>query len=89
LALPTFAASAFYHHKLPQQPAALEPFLKTVEKFAMGEYMSALLEGSELTEARKQAVAEKLHQYTGLPVAYLLKANLRVSGGAFSKNAAG
>jgi carboxypeptidase C (cathepsin A) len=85
LMLPTFAATAFYHHKLPQQPPALEPFLKTVETFALGEYMSALLEGSELTAARKQAVAEKLHQYTGLPVAYLLKANLRVSGGAFSK----
>ncbi len=85
LALPTYAASAFFHHKLPQQPPALEPFLKTVEKFALGEYMPALLEGSELTEAHKQAVAEKLHQYTGLPVAYWLKANLRVSGGAFSK----
>src|ERR1700733_4877051 len=86
LALPTYAASAFYHHKLPQQPASLEAFLKTVEKFAMGEYMSALLEGSDLAEAKKQAVAEKLHQYTGLSVAFLLKANLRVSGGAFSKN---
>jgi carboxypeptidase C (cathepsin A) len=85
LALPTYAASAFYHHKLPAQPAALEPFLKTVEEFATGEYMSALLEGSELADARKQAVAEKLHLYTGLPVAYLLKSNLRVSGGAFSK----
>ncbi len=85
LMLPTFAATAFYHHKLPQQPAALEPFLKTVEKFALNEYMPALLEGSELTEAKKQTIAEKLHQYTGLPVAYLLKANLRVSGGAFSK----
>jgi len=86
LALPTYAASAFFHHKLPQQPPALEPFLKTVEEFAMGEYMPALLAGSELPEARKQAVAAKLHLYTGLPVAYLLKANLRVSGGAFSKN---
>ena len=85
LALPTFAATAFYHHKLPKQPAALEPFLKEVEKFAMNEYMPALLEGSDLAPARKEAVAEKLHQYTGLPVAYLLKANLRVSGGAFSK----
>jgi len=85
LMLPTFAATAFYHHKLPQQPASLEPFLKTVEKFALGEYMSALEEGSELTQARKQALAEKLRQYTGLPVPYLLKANLRVSGGAFSK----
>jgi carboxypeptidase C (cathepsin A) len=85
LALPTYAASAFYHHKLPQQPSALEPLLTTVEKFALGEYMSALFEGSELTDGRKQAVAEKLHEYTGLPVAYILKANLRVSGGAFSK----
>ncbi len=86
LALPTFAASAFYHHKLPAQPATLEPFLAEVEQYALGEYMSALLQGSELGEARKQAVAEKLHGYTGLPVAFLLKSNLRVSGGAFSKN---
>ena len=36
LALPTYAATAWYHKKLPQQPAALEPFLKEVEEFAMG-----------------------------------------------------
>ena len=88
LGLPTFAASAFYHKKLPVQPPALEPFLAEVEQFALGEYVSALLQGSELSEARKQAVAEKLHNYTGLPVAYLLKANLRVTGGMFSKNLA-
>ncbi len=86
LGLPTFAASAFYHKKLPTQPAALEPFLAEVEQFALGEYLSALMQGSELSEARKKAVAEKLHTYTGLPVAYLLKANLRVTGGMFSKN---
>ena len=85
LGLPTFAATAYYHHKLPTQPAALEPFLAEVEKFALGEYMTALLQGSDLTDAQKQAMAEKLHGYTGLPVAYLLKANLRVSGGMFSK----
>jgi carboxypeptidase C (cathepsin A) len=86
LALPTFAASAFYHHKLPSQPAALEPFLAEVEQYALGDYMSALLQGSELSDAKRQAVAEKLHEYTGLPVAYLLRANLRVTGGEFSKN---
>ena len=85
LALPTYAATAWYHHKLATQPAALEPFLKEVEDFALGEYMSALLQGSELPEARKQAVAEKLHGYIGLPVAYLLKSDLRVEGGAFTK----
>ncbi|MGC1297799.1 MAG: peptidase S10 [Alloacidobacterium sp.] len=86
LALPTFAATAYYHHKLPSQPAALEPFLKEVEDFAMGEYAHALAQGTDLTASEKQAVAEKLHNYTGLPVAYLLKADLRVSGGGFSKN---
>jgi carboxypeptidase C (cathepsin A) len=86
LALPTFAATAYYHKKLPSQPAALEPFLTEVEQYALGDYMSALLQGSDLPAARKQAVAEKLHGYTGLPVALLLKANLRMTGGMFEKD---
>ncbi len=85
LGLPTYAATAYFHHKLPNQPADLKPFLAEVEQYALGDYMSALLQGSELPEARKQAVAEKLHEYTGLPVAYLVKANLRVPGGEFTK----
>jgi carboxypeptidase C (cathepsin A) len=86
LGLPTFAATAYYHKKLPSQPAALEPFLAEVEQYALGDYMSALLQGSELSAARKQAVAEKLHEYTGLPVALLLKADLRITGGEFAKD---
>jgi len=85
LALPTYAATAWYHKKLPQQPAALEPFLKEVEDFTMGPYSHALALGTDLTTEEKQSVAEKLHEYTGLPVAYLLKANLRVNGGEFEK----
>jgi carboxypeptidase C (cathepsin A) len=85
LALPTYAATARYHKKLPQQPAALEPFLKEVEEFAMGPYTHALALGTDLTDAEKQTVAERLHNYIGLPVTYLLKANLRVSGGEFEK----
>ena len=85
LALPTYAATAWYHKKLPQQPTALEPFLKDVEDFAMGPYSHALALGTDLTAAEKQQVADKLHEYTGLPVTYLLKANLRVSGGEFEK----
>ena len=86
LALPTFAATAWYHKKLPQQPAALEPFLKEVEEFALGPMAHALAQGTDLTEAEKQSVAEKMHSYTGLPVAYLLKANLRVTGPEFEKS---
>lgn len=86
LALPTYAATAAYHHKLPQQPADLQAFLKEVETFATGDYAHALWEGNQISETEKKSVAEKLHAYTGLPLDYLMKANLRVSGGNFEKN---
>ncbi|MGB0063286.1 MAG: peptidase S10 [Terracidiphilus sp.] len=85
LGLPTYAATAWYHKKLPTQPAALEPFLSEVEQFAMGPYAHALALGTDLGADEKQQVAEKLHEYTGLPAAYVLKANLRVSGPEFEK----
>lgn len=84
LSLPTYAATAWYHHRLPNQPAELGPFLKEVEHFASTDYLLALQEGSLLAPERKQAIAEKLHLYTGLPVAYLLRADLRVNGGMFT-----
>ena len=86
LVLPSYAAAAFYHHKLSPQPAALQPFLKEVQEFALGEYMAALLQGSELTPPRRQAVADKLHQYTSLPVSLFLRYDLRVNVGVFCKN---
>jgi carboxypeptidase C (cathepsin A) len=85
LALPTYAATAAYHKKLAQQPGDLDAFLKEVEDFAMGAYAHALAQGTDLSQSEKQQVAEKLHDYTGLPVAYLMKANLRVAGGEFEK----
>jgi carboxypeptidase C (cathepsin A) len=85
LALPTYAATAWYHKKLPTQPPALEPFLKEVEDFTNGPYAHALALGTDIGADEKQSVAEKLHEYTGLPVAYLLKADLRVNGGEFEK----
>ena len=85
LALPTYAATAWYHKKLSPQPPELAPFLKEVEDFALGPYMHALAEGNDLSDTEKQQVAEKLHQFTGLPLAYLIKANLRVNGGEFEK----
>jgi len=85
LALPSMAATAWYHHKVPNQPAQLEPFLHEVEQFSLGEYASALLQGADLPDDRKQAIAQRLQSYTGIPAAYWIKANLRVSGGDYSK----
>lgn len=84
-ALPSFAATAWYHKRVPNQPAELLPFLKQVEEYTLGEYASALLQGSDLPDARRQAVAEKLNAFTGIPAAYWVKANLRLSGGQFAQ----
>jgi carboxypeptidase C (cathepsin A) len=85
-ALPTYAATAWYHNRLgPNRPADLETFLKEVEHFGATDYAMALQQGSELDPARKREVAEKLAHYTGLPVDYVLKADLRITGGEFEK----
>ena len=89
LALPTYTATAWYHHKLATQPAAIEPLLREVEAFALGEYLQALSAGSTLSAERKAAIAQKLHDYTGLPVDYIERANLRVNGGEFEKTLLG
>jgi carboxypeptidase C (cathepsin A) len=86
IGLPTYAATAWYHHKLANPPATVEALVDEVERFAMGPYEAALLQGSALPEADRQAIAAKLHDYTGLPVAYILKSDLRIPGGAFTKN---
>ena len=86
VALPTYAATAWYHHKLPgKQPDDLVPFVQQVEHFAMTDYARALSVGGSLSPNERAAIAAKLHQYTGLPVAYILKADLRINGGEFEK----
>lgn len=85
LALPTYAASAWYHRKLPGNPKDFQALLKEVEHFAMTDFALALQAGASLNPQRKSAIAAKLHQYTGLPVAYINKANLRINGGVFEK----
>jgi carboxypeptidase C (cathepsin A) len=86
LALPSYAAAAWYHHKLPTATTELAPLLSEVEHFAMNDYAIALSAGSTLPPAQREAIAAKLHDYTGLPVSYILKADLRINGGEFEQN---
>jgi carboxypeptidase C (cathepsin A) len=85
LLLPSLAATAWYHHALPRQPARLEPLLDEVRGFAMGEYASALLKGNALSDAERDAIAEKIHQLTGLSADFVKKANLRVRASQFTQ----
>jgi carboxypeptidase C (cathepsin A) len=86
LVLPTFAASAWYHKKLPGGQRDLPGLLEEVEHFAMNDYALALGAGAALKPEQKKAIAEKLHSYTGLPVDYILKSDLRINAGQFEKN---
>jgi carboxypeptidase C (cathepsin A) len=86
LALPTYAATAWYHDKLASKPADMRAFLTEVEQFAMGDYAQALALGNAIDPARKHATALKLHDYTGLPVDYIERAELRINGGEFEQN---
>jgi carboxypeptidase C (cathepsin A) len=85
LALPTYAATAWYHHKLADPPDDLPGLLKKVERFAMTDYALALQAGATLDQTQRDAVAGKLHEFTGLPVEYIKKADLRINGGEFRK----
>ena len=52
----------------------------------MNDYTLALGKGDMLSPQETDQIAGKLHEYTGLPVAYIKKAHLRIDGGEFEKN---
>jgi carboxypeptidase C (cathepsin A) len=85
LALPSFAATAWYHNRLPNKPADLHAFLMQVEQFAITTYAQALAKGYSLDDKTRGAIAQTLHNYTGLPVWYILKSDLRVAYGPFQQ----
>ncbi|MFE8874498.1 S10 family peptidase [Acetobacter persici] len=89
LALPSYAATAWYHKRLPAEHPDLKAFLKEVEHFALTDYTAALQEGNAISDAQRDATAQKLHDYTGLPVDYIKKADLRINGGEFEKTLQG
>ncbi len=83
--LPSMAAVAWYHKHLPEQPAALEPFLDQARAWAAGPYIAALLKGNRLPAEERAAIRHQLAAYTGLSEAYLDRANLRVTPDRFYK----
>jgi carboxypeptidase C (cathepsin A) len=89
VALPTYAATAWYFNKVPNRPADLRAFLAQVEAFATGDYAHALMQGNDLSAAERQRIAQQLSAFTGLSVPYLLKTNLRIEYGAFQKELLG
>lgn len=85
LGLPTFAATSWYHKKLDAKYSSLTSLLAEVQQFATTEYTTALMKGDKITEAERNTIINKLHDYTGLSKEYLDQTNLRLTVGRYNK----
>ena len=87
LFVPTYAATAWYHHKLPDdlQSRDLEDLLAEVEAWCETEYGAALSQGDRLSESQAKTIGENLARYTGLDPDYITGSNLRIDIFRFCK----
>ncbi|HEV3139842.1 MAG TPA: hypothetical protein VGY57_04975 [Vicinamibacterales bacterium] len=83
----TFTADSWYHKKLPAdlQSTTIKQAVDLSRTFAWGEYLAGLTKGNTLTDAEKNAMAQKLARFTGLSPQFILNANLRVSAERYRK----
>ena len=85
--LPSYAATAWYHKKLPAdlQSRPVRDVVSEVEQWAGTDYSLALQKGDRLTSQERQDVLAKMSRYTGLDSRFIDYANLRVSLSLFRK----
>jgi carboxypeptidase C (cathepsin A) len=79
--LPTFTATAWYHHLLPAdlQNLTVEQVAQRAREFAHSEYAQALEKGDSLSGADRDKIVQDLARFTGLSPKYIEETNLRVS----------
>ena len=87
LALPTYVATAAYHGIVHTDD--LDALLDEARRFAIEEYAPALLLGARLTDERRQHIAQRLSELTGLPVQGILRHHNRIPMAWFSRTVLG
>lgn len=87
LFLPTYATTAWYHKKLPAdlQSLTVDQVAVESERFALGEYTEALMQGDRLSDERRRDVVAKVARFTGLSAEYVDRANMRIRIDRFDK----
>ena len=80
LRLPYFAATAWFHKRLPAdlQSKDLTAMLPEVEQFTINELIPALSKGGYLDPAERKAIARKISRYSGVDEKVVLQNNLDV-----------
>ena len=61
VALPTYAATAWYHNRVADRPADLKAFLAEVEHFATTDYAQALMQGNALPRSEEHTSELQSH----------------------------
>ena len=84
LYLPTYAATAFYHDKLGAD-VQFESLMNEAREFAMGDYTTALMQGSTLSSDQHANIVQQLAKYTGLTSEYIEQTDLRINIMRFCK----
>ncbi len=82
--LPSYAATAWYHRRIPQT-RPLPQLLDEAREFALTEYGAALAKGQRLPAADRARVRQRLAQFTGLSESYLDSVDLDVHPFRFMK----
>lgn len=82
--LPSLAATAWYHGKIDKKGRTFAAFMREVREFDGNEYSVALYSGRGLPDAQRSAIAGRVASLTGLPAAFVLEHDLRVSGHDFA-----
>ena len=87
ITLPYFAAAAWYQKALGDdlQSKDLDELLPEVEEYTINELIPALAKGGFLPQDEKEAIAEKVSQYSGLDKEVILDHNLAVPTSFFWK----
>ena len=83
--LPSYAATAWYHHKMANPPATVEQAAAEGRAFAQGPYAAALEKGQLLSPEERASIAQQMSALTGLSTQFIENADLRVGLSQFRK----
>lgn len=82
--LPSFAAIAYHYNKV-KRTGTMADWVEQARRFARGPYAEALQQGDRLLPGEFNDTATKVAAFTGLSVAYVKEAKLRISAIRFRK----
>jgi carboxypeptidase C (cathepsin A) len=83
--IPSYAATAWYHHKMANPPATVDQAAAQARAFAEGPYAAALEKGQTISPQERDSVAQQMSALTGLSPEFIERANLRVDLSRFRK----